>query len=58
MYSQAALAGHGVNRITTVETAAMAMLIHVMDSKRSSLPCSIEFQLAWSSAARRTKPPI
>src|SRR5476651_598864 len=58
MYGQAALAGCGVNRITSVATAAMAMLIHVMDRNRSRLPCSIAFQLAWSRAAKRTRPPV
>ena len=50
----AASAGRGAS----VATAAMAMLIHVMDRNRSSLPCSIAFQPAWSRAARRTKPPV
>ena len=58
MYGQAARVGHGVNRMTNVETTAMAMLIHVMDRKRSRLPCSIAIQLAWSRAAKRTRPPV
>ncbi|MNY42158.1 hypothetical protein D3C86_1770220 [compost metagenome] len=58
MYGQAALAGKGLRRTTSVATAAMAMLIHVIDRNRSRLPCSMAFQLAWSMAARSTIPPV
>ena len=46
MYGHAARVGHGVDSAISVETAAMAMLIHVIEKKRSRLPCSIAFQLA------------
>lgn len=58
MYGHAAGAGKGLDRTMGVATVAMAMLIHVMDKKRSRLPCSIAFQLAWSKAARSTTPPV